>query len=105
MFQKIWDWFVYSSKNADNISATLIGFVGTLIGIVTNVLVFGHITFIDPTVITAAGSQATTLIQAVFALITAIVTFGSILGGVIAFFRKIVNTLVGQNDVLNRFYK
>lgn len=101
--QKIWDWIVYSSANADNISLAVKGGIATVVGIILNVIVLGHLQ-IDPALITTAGGSIGAIIQGFFGVITAMVTLVSLVSGFIGVIRKIILTVQGQNNLLNRFY-
>lgn len=101
--QKIWDWIVYSSTNADKISLSVKGAIATVVGVILNIIVLGHLQ-IDPALITTAGGSIGSIIQAFLGVITAIATLVSLLSGFVGLVRKIVLTLKSSNDLLNRFY-
>lgn len=93
MLVKIWNWVVFSSVNEDKIAATVKGFLGVAVAIVTNILIIGHFN-IDPAAVQGVADQVLVTLQAILLAISSLV-------GLVGFLRKIWTTLSGTNQVIN----
>ncbi len=92
MLKKIWNWLVYSSEDANKISL----FIKGVIGFVPSIVVFLNMIHI-----TVSADILVALLQQIIVIITATGTlFGALVGGY-GLVRKLINTLKGNNDVLN----
>lgn len=94
MFTKIYEWIVWSSTNAEKWSLTAKAFVGgtALLGLLS---MFGIVLPTDD--ISSLVDQIVLVLQAIATASTAVVTAYGLL-------RKIVKTVKGENDLLNKYY-
>lgn len=94
MFTKIYEWIVWSSKNAEKWSLTVKGFItgSALVGILTMFKI------VLPTEdISALMDNLVILIQGLATVATAAVSAWALI-------RKVYRTIVGKNDLLNKYY-
>lgn len=89
--KKVWQWLVYSSDNADQISTTLKGFGITAIPVIISISNVAHIAI--------GGADLT----AFYAAIVSIVYYALlVVGGIVTLYgaaRKIVLSVIGSNSV------
>lgn len=93
--QKIFDWLVYSSTNADKWGMTIKG-LATFIPSAVILLGFVHV-HLDP-------NDASGFIDSLVVFVTSLGSLIGALATVIGFVRKVQSTYLGRNDVLNKYY-
>ena len=87
MFKTFWNWLVVSSADEDKLSLTLKGIFGAAVTTLTVVLGFANIHVGD---LTPVVDALITLIQAIAAVVSAVVTLYGLV-------RKVVLTITGEH--------
>lgn len=91
MLKKIWNWVIYSSANAEEISLTV---KGVLLGIVPAVIILGNLAHV-----TFTSDQLTHIIDGIVAAIGAIGLIVSAIMTLYGLLRKLATTSLGTNEV------